>query len=230
MHSERSVSRNTSTGSSMIEQEEISAAVSALLEGLDDGEDLDDAQVLLINVALHTSAMALDVEGARTWMQRALDAGITRDEIQEVITLVSGMGVHAFFESCRSLVDLSLPEGGWGPLDDERQRIWDTHIASTRYWTTMQEEIPGFLEALLRLSPQAFEAFIAYVGVPFRSRLVSTLTKELIGMVADACPAHIYLPGMRMHLRNAVRLGAGRVAIEHAMRIAADSPTMVGVR
>lgn len=214
----------------MIGQQEISAAVSALLVEVDDGEDLDATQVILLNVALHTSAMAMDAEGGREWMSRALDAGITRDQLQEVVTLVSGMGVHAFFESCRTLVDLTEPEGGWGPFDAARQAIWDEHIGSSKYWTTMHEEIPGFLEALLRLSPQAFEGFIAYVGMPFRSREVSTLTKELIGMVADACPAHVYLPGMRMHLRNAVRLGAGRIAIEHAMRIAAASPAMVGVR
>lgn len=230
MHSAKSVNPSTSTGSPMIGQDEIDEAVAALLEGVEDGPDLDEKQIHLLDVALHSSAMALDAQGARSSMERALEAGLTRDEIQEVITLVSGMGVHAFFESCRALAELSEPEGGWGPFDEERQRIWDEHIASTRYWATMQEELPGFLESLLWLSPQAFEAFIAYVGLPFRSKLVPILTKELIGMVADACPAHVYLPGMRMHLRNAIRLGAGRLAIEHAMRIAAASPAMVGVR
>ena len=74
-----------------------------------------------------------------------------------------------------------------------------------------------------------FVAFIEFVGVPFRSRNVSTVTKEIISMAADACPAHQYLPGMRMHLRNALRMGAGRKAIEHAMRIAGESPGHVGV-
>lgn len=214
----------------MISEAEITAEVESLLEGVEDGEDLDDTQVLLINVALHASAMTLDAAGASKWIGLALEAGVTPQQVQEVITLVSGMGVHAFFEASRSLADQAEPEGGWGPFDPRRQEIWDRRIASTKYWTTMQEELPGFLEALLRLSPEAFEAFIEYVGLPFRSRLVSTQTKEIIGMVADACPAHIYLPGMRMHLRNSVRLGVGRVAIRHAMRIAAASPTMVGVR
>jgi alkylhydroperoxidase/carboxymuconolactone decarboxylase family protein YurZ len=214
----------------MIDEAEISAAVSALLEEVEDGEDLDPTQVLLINVALHTSAMALDADGAREWIGRALEAGVTSDQVQEVITLISGMGVHAFFEASRALAERAAPAGGWGPFDPERQAIWDRRIASTKYWTTMQEELPGFLESLLRMSPDAFEAFIDYVGLPFRSRHVSMITKELIGMAADACPAHIYLPGMRMHLRNAVRLGAGRVAIRHTMQIAAASPRMVGVR
>lgn len=214
----------------MYERRLIDAEVDRLLEGAEVGEDLDEAQVLLIDAALHASAMALDSAGAAATMRRALAAGATRAQLQEVLALVSGMGVHAYFDNARTLAELAAPTGGWGDFDAERQEIWDRRIGSSRSWTTMREEIPGFLESLLWLSPADFEGFLDYVGAPFRSRAVSTLTKELIGMAADACPAHVYLPGMRMHLRNARRLGAGRLAITHTMRIAAASPRMVGVR
>lgn len=201
-----------------------------LLADVPAGEDLDDGQSALIDLALHASPMVLDSEGTRTRMQNALAAGITQSQIQEVLALVSGMGSHAYFDNARSLAELTAPEGGRGPFDAERQEIWDRRIGTSSFWATMHEEIPGFLEALLWLSPSGFEAFLDYVGAPFRTREVPTLTKELIGMVADACPAHQYVPGMRMHLRNAIKLGAGRLAIEHAMRLAAASPPMVGVR
>jgi alkylhydroperoxidase/carboxymuconolactone decarboxylase family protein YurZ len=137
--------------------------------------------------------------------------------------------VHVFFESSRALAAMAEPAGGWGPLDGERQALWDTYVANRKYWSSMQTEIPGFLESLLRMSPRAFEAWIKFVGLPFQTRLVPNLTKELIAMASDACPAHQYLPGMRLHLRNALHGGAGRLAIEHTMRIAAASPGHVGV-
>jgi alkylhydroperoxidase/carboxymuconolactone decarboxylase family protein YurZ len=214
----------------MISQSVIDTQVASLLEGVPDGEDLDEHQVILLNYALRACGSTLDAEGAREWLSKALGAGITPEQLHEVVTLMSSIGVHTFFESSRALAAATEPPGGWGPLDQTRQELWDRYVGSTKYWTSMEEEIEGFLEALLRMSPEVFEAFIIYVGIPFKSRLVPNLTKEIISMAADACPAHQYLPGMRMHLRNAVRAGAGRLGIEHAMRIAAASPAHVGVK
>jgi hypothetical protein len=48
-------------------------------------------------------------------------------------------------------------------------------------------------------------------------------------MAGDATPSHRYLPGMRLHLANAVRRGAGRTAILHALDLAAEAPAHPGV-
>lgn len=213
----------------MISTAEIDAQVAELLQGVADGEDLDDQQVILVNYALHAGSGALDPGGAESWQQRALINGITAEQLQEVVTLMSALGVHAFFITAPSLAAAAAPNDGWGELDAERQLLWDRYIGERGYWDAMQSEIPGFLESLLRLSPDVFEAFIRYVGIPFRTQMVAHVTKELISMAADGCPAHQYLPGLRMHLRNAIFAGAGRKAIEHTMRIAAESPAHVGV-
>jgi hypothetical protein len=213
----------------VVSQAVIDSQVGELLQGVPDGDDLDERQVVLLNYALHVSPTALDPDGALRWQERALRLGITPDELHEIVTLQSGIGVHAFFESSRQLAAAAEPTGGWGPFDEERQLLWDNYVGDRTYWNSMRTELDGFLESLLRMSPQVFEAFIVYVGIPFRTRLVANLTKELIGMASDACPSHQYLPGMRMHLKNAVHGGSGRRAIEHAMRIAAQSPDHVGV-
>jgi hypothetical protein len=213
----------------MINQDEINRQVAELLAGVPDGADLDEQQIILINFALRACSSALDVKGASEWAERGVAAGITVDQLHEVVTLQSASGVHVFFESSRELAAMAEPAGGWGPWDDERRALWDKYVADRGYWRSMQIEIPGFLESLLRMSPSGFETWIKFVGLPFQTRLVSTVTKELIAMASDACPAHQYLPGMRMHLRNALYGGAGRLAVEHAMRIAAASPGHVGV-
>ncbi len=103
-------------------------------------------------------------------------------------------------------------------------------MGSDRYWDAMENEVPGFLDALLRLSPEAFEAFFVYCAVPWKTSALSTLTKELISMAVDAAPTHRYAPGMRLHLANALRLGAGKAAILQALDIAAQAPPHRGVR
>lgn len=213
----------------MTKRSEIDDNVRSLLTGSPEGDELTPGQAILINLALHVSATASDEAGSRMWIATAVDAGISREQIQEIITLVSGIGTHAFFHGSRALSDLSAPEGGYGPLDEHRQQLWDRHIGSTKYWTIVEEEVPGFLEALLRMSPQAFEAFIQFAGLPFRSTAVDLLTKELISLAVDISPSHVYLPGMRIHLRNALRLGAGRVAIEQTASLAAKGPPMIGI-
>jgi hypothetical protein len=50
-----------------------------------------------------------------------------------------------------------------------------------------------------------------------------------MSMAADATPAHRYLPGVRLHLANAIRLGTGRRAVLHAFDIAAAAPPHPGI-
>ncbi|OZE96797.1 hypothetical protein CH300_27905 [Rhodococcus sp. 15-1154-1] len=212
-----------------VSQQQVDTQAARLLKGVPDGDGLTEIQVALIQFALRATSSSLDTLGSRRWAERAVAAGATFDQLHEIVTLQSSVGVHAFFESSRALASAARPEGGWPPLDEQRQHLWDKHIGGTKYWTTMQEEIPGFLESLLRMSPEAFEGFITYCGLPFRAQLVPNITKELISMASDAATAHRYLPGMRMHLRNAVRMGAGRAAIDHALRLGAESPSFIGV-
>jgi alkylhydroperoxidase/carboxymuconolactone decarboxylase family protein YurZ len=211
----------------MIPQTEIDRQAAALLDGVADGDGLDELTATIVGTAVRASAMALDVDGTREWMSRALALGATRDQLQEAVTLVSGMGVHAFFEASRTLD--ALTDAAAEPLDERRQGLWDQYVGTSNYWDTMRQEIPGFLESLLRMSPEAFEAFFVYCAVPFRSRNLTNLQKELISVAADASPSHRYLPGMRLHIRNALKLGAGRKAIEQVLRIAAASPEHRGV-
>lgn len=212
-----------------VTQEQIDEQVAALLVDAPEGEDLDELTEVYINIALSSSAMSLDVEGTRRWMARALELGATRDQVHEIVTLVSGMGVHTFFEASRTLDSLTAPAEGPAPFDAAQQELWDKYVGSSGYWDPMEEEIPGFLASLLRMSPKAFEAFFTFAAVPFRMRSLSNATKELISMTVDACPAHRYLPGMRLHLRNSLGLGHGSRAILGAIRVASQSSPPQGV-
>ena len=116
------------------------------------------------------------------------------------------------------------------PLDEARAALHARFVGDDAYWDRMEREVPGFLDALLRFSPEAFEAFFNYCALPWKSRALRALTKELISIAVDASPTHRYLPGFRLHLGNAIALGAGRKAILQALDIAAAAPPHRGVR
>jgi alkylhydroperoxidase/carboxymuconolactone decarboxylase family protein YurZ len=111
-----------------------------------------------------------------------------------------------------------------GPLDPGQQNLWDEHVGGDPFWTGFSEELPGFLEAMLRLSPDIFAGFFAYCAIPWRSGTVRAWIKELAALACDAAPSQRFRPGFRVHLKNAIKLGVGRTAISQALDIAAAAP------
>ena len=85
------------------------------------------------------------------------------------------------------------------------------------------------LDALLRLSPSGFEGFMRYGALPSQTKQLAPVVKEIISVAVDATPTHRYMPGLRLHLANAVAVGAGRNALLEAIDIAADAPAAPGV-
>jgi alkylhydroperoxidase/carboxymuconolactone decarboxylase family protein YurZ len=202
----------------------------SLLDGVPEGPELDVRTSALIELAVRGAVTALDVDGIRAATGLALDAGATADQIHETLVLVSGLGVHTLMEGSRQVAEVLAQRGRALPRPDQaRIELRELHQGTDPYWDGMEREVPGFLDALLRLSPEAYEAFFAYCAVPWRTRALPGRSKELISMATDATPTHRYLPGMRLHLTNAVRLGLGRAAVLAALQIAAAAPAHPGV-
>jgi len=192
-----------------------------------DGPDLDPASAALIAFAVRTSVTCLDGDEVQAHIRKALDAGATGAQVHEVMALVSGLGVHTLMQGSRCLAD-ALKERGdasmSAPLDDARANLRAQRVGNDPYWDNLEREFPGFLDALLRLSPTTYEAFFDYCALPWASRAVRAVTKELISVAVDASPTHRFRPGFRLHLGNALALGAGRKAVLQALDIAAAAP------
>jgi len=212
--------------------EDLRALAEAALAGAPEGTELDEATSALIGLAVRVSASCLDVEETGRYVGRALDAGATASQIHEAMVLVSGLGVHSLMEGSRCLADALRQRGDstvTAPLDEARAALHARFVGDDVYWERMERAVPGFLDALLRFSPEAFEAFFNYCALPWKSRALRALTKELISIAVDSSPTHRYLPGFRLHLGNAIALGAGRKAILQALDIAAAAPPHRGV-
>ena len=78
--------------------------------------------------------------------------------------------------------DRQIRKGDWNPL-------WDT----VRKW-----------------DPEFMEAYLAFRSVPHRKGPLSPKMKEFILIAINAATTHLYAPGVRRHIQNALRLGATR--------------------
>jgi alkylhydroperoxidase/carboxymuconolactone decarboxylase family protein YurZ len=212
--------------------EDVRAEALALLRSVPEGDPLDPVAASLISLAVHASVTTLDGDGTDRAIRLALDAGATAAQVHETLVVVSGLGVHTLMEGSGRLAAILSERGETGidaPLDENREALRSRLQGDDPYWADFEREVPGFLDALLRLSPEAYAAFFAYTAVPWRTGTVRGRVKELMSLASDATPTHRYLPGMRMHLANAVRLGAGRAAVLHALDIAAAAPPHQGI-
>lgn len=75
-------------------------------------------------------------------------------------------------------------------------------------WATLADWDADFLEAYLGLR-----------GVPFRKGPLPRKIKELILIAINAATTHMYAPGVRRHIRNALQAGATRMEILETIQL-----------
>lgn len=198
-----------------------------LTSGIADGEPLDKLAAALITLAVSASVTALDRARLDAAIVQCFEAGATVGQVQEILALTSGLGVHTLMVSASAVLDAASARGlidADAPFDADRQALWDDRVGNDPFWTGFSAELPGFLEAMLRLSPDIFTGFFEYCAIPWRSGTVRARIKELAALACDAAPSHRFRPGFRVHLKNAIALGIGRHAILQALDIAAAAP------
>lgn len=206
---------------------ETQAQAIALLADAPEGEPLDALADALIDLGVRVSVTCLDQPGIEAAVGAARAAGATPEQMQEVIALVSGLGVHSLMASAPVILAAAGTPGV--PLTAAQAALWARHVGDDPYWREFEAEMPGFLDALLRTAPTLFEGFFAYCAIPWTTRHVPALTKELVAIACDANRTHRFGPGLRLHVRNARKLGAGRRAILRTLEIAAAAPGHAGV-
>jgi alkylhydroperoxidase/carboxymuconolactone decarboxylase family protein YurZ len=206
------------------------AEAEELLAQAPPGQPLSPLDRALVEYAVCACVTILDLAGARRHAEAALDLGATPAQLHEVLALASGLGMHTLMEGSRDLADIVVRRGGDLPsVDEPRRELRERLLGTGTYWEVFEDHVPGFLDALLRLSPEAFEGFIGYGSIPARTRQLPMVLKEIISVAVDALPNHRYLPGLRFHLANALKLGAGRADVLEAIDLAAAVPAPPGV-
>jgi alkylhydroperoxidase/carboxymuconolactone decarboxylase family protein YurZ len=168
----------------------------------------------LVYIAMDAAATHLFVPGIRQHVRNALEHGATKEEIMEVLELTSTLGIHACNIGVPILVE-ELEAAGQ-PLDRElsdRQRALQADFTAKRgYWH-------AFWDDVLALDPDFFEAYTQFSSVPWTSGVLEPKVKELIYTAFDVAATHLYEPGLRQHIRNALDLGATKEEIMEVIEL-----------
>ena len=97
-------------------------------------------------------------------------------------------------------------------LTSEQKGLRDRFIEARGYWNE-------FWDGLLMLDADFFEAYLVLSSVPWRTGTLEPKVKELIYVAIDASTTHLYEPGLRQHIRNALGYGATKEEIMEVLEL-----------
>jgi alkylhydroperoxidase/carboxymuconolactone decarboxylase family protein YurZ len=75
------------------------------------------------------------------------------------------------------------------------------------------------LSPVAAADPELMQAFDAFAAVPVRRGALDPLTHEYVGIAVNAATTHLYEPALRVHIRNALSLGAEREDIVEVLEL-----------
>jgi alkylhydroperoxidase/carboxymuconolactone decarboxylase family protein YurZ len=169
-----------------------------------------------IYIAVDGSATHMYEPGVRAHVKLALDHGATPAEIMEVLELTSTLGVHSLNIGVPILAEVLEQEGkrsGPAPLTEHQEQLKQEFTENRGYWHTFWDE-------MLEMDPEIFKAYTDFSSVPWKTGTLEPKVKEFIYTAFDVAATHLYVPGLREHLRNAVRYGATQEELLEVMEIA----------
>jgi alkylhydroperoxidase/carboxymuconolactone decarboxylase family protein YurZ len=169
----------------------------------------------LIHVAVDGAATHLYEPGFRQHVRLAIEHGATKEELLEVLELTATLGIHACTVGV-PLLQEELEEAGRAeasPSTGRQERIKADFTAKRGYWHP-------FWDGLLALDPDFFEAYTAFSAHPWTHGVLEPKVKELIYTAFDASATHLYVPGLRQHVKNALAYGATAEEIMEVFEIA----------
>jgi alkylhydroperoxidase/carboxymuconolactone decarboxylase family protein YurZ len=167
-----------------------------------------------IGLAVNASTTHLFEPAIRAHIKNALALGASRDELIEVLELASAVGIHTATIAMpllrRELEDHGQPTGG--ELSEHQHEVKNAFTEGRQSWTEL-------LEDFLRLDADWLEAYVAYSTVSWKRGALSPKVKELIYTAIDCQTTHLYAPGTRFHIRNALNQGASRDEILEVLEL-----------
>jgi alkylhydroperoxidase/carboxymuconolactone decarboxylase family protein YurZ len=168
--------------------------------------------VELTAVAICVACTNLNMDGARRHIRSALAAGATRDEVLCVIKMASVMSIHSCSLGAPILLEEAGPEllaasakpPGETPACDQMKKIGQ--------WNTAWD--PFF-----KLAPDWTDEFMAAGAGIYGSGVFTPKETELLSIAFDASFTHMYAPGTRRHIKNALAAGASVAEVMEVLKI-----------
>ncbi|MGC1644548.1 MAG: carboxymuconolactone decarboxylase family protein [Candidatus Sulfotelmatobacter sp.] len=167
----------------------------------------------LVSVSLNTACTNLNSDGTRHHIRAALEAGATREEILFALKCGSILSIHScslaapiVFEEAKAANVQLTPRANTEPTPacDAMRKIGQ--------WNTAWD--PFFA-----LDPVFTDEFMAMGASLYKSGVMSPKEAELLSIALDASVTHMYAPGTRRHIQNALKAGATMEEIMEVLKL-----------
>ena len=165
--------------------------------------------VELIGVAVNAACTNLNPEGTRRHIRKALDAGATKEEILFVLKCASVMSIHSCSLGAPILVEEAKAAGAKPAAKALAPTPACDRMKAIGQWNAAWD--PFF-----ELDPNWTDEFMATGAGIYGSGVMPAKETELLSIAFDASYTHMYAPGTRRHIHNALNAGA---SVEEIMEV-----------
>ena len=156
--------------------------------------------VELVGLAVNAACTNLNAEGTRRHIRGALEAGATREEVLTVLKMATLLAIHTcslgapiLLEEAKAAGLAPQPQPVPTPACDKMKAIGQWNAA----WDPFFQTDPGFTED-----------FMATGVALYAAGVLPAKEVELLSIAFDASYTHMYAPGTRRHIKNALAAGA----------------------
>ncbi|HMS35253.1 MAG TPA: carboxymuconolactone decarboxylase family protein [Ignavibacteria bacterium] len=165
--------------------------------------------VELISLGINAACTNLNADGTRRHIRAALNNGATRDEILFVLKCASVMSIHSCSLGAPILLEETKAAGKSAAPKPAVATPSCDKMKSIGQWNAAWD--PFF-----ELDPEWTDEFMATGASIYGSGVMSAKDTELISIAFDASYTHMYAPGTRRHIHNALKEGA---SVEEIMEV-----------
>jgi len=170
-----------------------------------------------VMLAANSSITHMNKDALEKNIHRARELGATDEELREVLQISSVLGIHGYMVgSTIALEEAAKASGGKSSdrpaLGTREQQIKNRFIEGRKYWSAL-------LEDLLIASPDFWESYANFSSHPWKNGVLTAKEKELLYVAIDVQTTHLFEPGIRIHMGNALRYGATREEITQVAEI-----------
>jgi alkylhydroperoxidase/carboxymuconolactone decarboxylase family protein YurZ len=156
----------------------------------------------------------LDRERLVRSLHAALDAGASRDEIVSTIELTSVIGLHSVTVGLPVLFGASpAPDR---PLDDDERAL----VAEMEGPDPRPHTINEMYRSLLCSDAGYLRDFVAVIDHPWSAGVLTPRFIHLVCILIDVVCTHLYEPGLRLHVEQALESGATHEEILEVIQLA----------
>jgi len=161
---------------------------------------LDRKTAELVSVAINAACTNLNLDGTRRHIKSAIEAGATRDEVLMVLKMASLLSIHV----CSLGAPILIEEARAAGVSAKGNRTETP--ACDRMRTAGQWNVAW--DAFYEIDPEWTEAFIVCGAPVYAGGILDPKLAELLSIAFDVSFTHMYAPGVRRHIKAALKLGA----------------------